>query len=221
MSNLSINDRICNHNSPTHTVTRRIGELGIDPGYYNEATNGIMAGWCEINLPDECYSVENSNDPKNCICHLLDADGEDCTGDCGIEFQRALDWDDNDEISVDVPGDADESDIEDALHEAAINHIYEADVREDEADNIIQLARRNCGITGYWYAIQAGNSGEWDGDGSWWRDRALGLLSAAHDEWEREDGDPENEPQIAVIDNAMTNPFCESIIHYNDINWVD
>ena len=140
-------DRLATLMSPTHTVTRRMGDLGIDPGYYNEATDTLMAAWCEDNLPDGSYIVENRYDRCNCSCHLLDAEGEAVDCDFWLDFQRSVDWNDNDEITVEVAGDADEADVAVELVDAAIDHIYDAEVREDAQDGLLAEARAYCGLT--------------------------------------------------------------------------
>jgi hypothetical protein len=77
----------------------------------------------------------------------------------------------------------------------------------------------------YYYALQGYNCGadygDWDGDGADTRDEALAMLKERHDAWAADGADTASEPQIAVIDNADTDPFCVDIIRYDDINWND
>ena len=132
-------------------ITRKLNESNILCDYGNDATTMVLASLCENHLPDECYEIENRYERENCSVHLFpcglkfkhDRDYEIHYENLWLEVQRVIDWNENEDVTVDVD---DESDADDAWTDAAIDYVFSCGVREDKVDEIVSKLRALCGM---------------------------------------------------------------------------
>ena len=135
------------------TIKRKFGEFAnLLADYGNDATNGVFAGLAEDFLPSQCYHTKNRYEIENVSTVLYGCDDVQqqnplCIESLWLDVQRAIDWDDGADITVTVADDADESDIEDAFHDAGIEYIYSRGIRESERDRLREAFRSLCGVT--------------------------------------------------------------------------
>ena len=133
--------------------TRKLNESNILCDYGNDATTMVLARLCEDYLPEECYEIENRHERENCNVHLFpcglefehDRDHEIHYENLWLDIQRAIDWNENEEITVDVE---DESDADGAWTDAAIDYVFIRGIRDDRLDEIVAELRTTCGMKG-------------------------------------------------------------------------